>query len=321
VIGARPRVVRIAHISDLHVLDWTGARPLQFLGKRLTGLANLIGHRRGAHPLHVALALADRLAQPDIDHVCVTGDLTNLALDGEFARARDVLGRIGGPDRVTVVPGNHDAYTVGAARSGRAERWFGDLQGERAAGADRGHASYPFARDLLGGVRIYGLSSAVPSLPFCAFGHIGRRQVDKWRALAAGEPASTVVRIVLVHHNLHREPGLGKRLAVLRDAPAFAAAARERRVDLVLHGHSHQPFQGHLAGAPPIAVVGCGSSTWHRDGKEYARFNLIAIEDGRITSIRAFRYRAASRLFEADGDDLYARALDPAAQLPFPAPR
>ena len=44
------------------------------------------------------------------DHIAVTGDLVNLGLPEEFLRAADWLHHLGSPDKVTAIPGNHDAY-------------------------------------------------------------------------------------------------------------------------------------------------------------------------------------------------------------------
>src|SRR5690606_21982673 len=48
------------------------------------------------------------------DHLAVTGDLVNLALDAELELACQWLGTLGPATDVSVVPGNHDAYVPGA---------------------------------------------------------------------------------------------------------------------------------------------------------------------------------------------------------------
>ena len=48
------------------------------------------------------------------DHIAVTGDLINLALKEEIRLARLWLERLGAPENVSVVPGNHDTYVRGA---------------------------------------------------------------------------------------------------------------------------------------------------------------------------------------------------------------
>ncbi|MSP93399.1 MAG: metallophosphoesterase [Myxococcales bacterium] len=314
-------LLRIAHISDLHVLDLAGTRWHQFLNKRLTGVVNLVGPRRRAHPVALAEALADRMAQPDIDHVILTGDVTNLALDSEFRRARHIIERIGPPGRVTIVPGNHDLYTRGALKQGRFEHWFGDYIVD-AADADsaapagvRGRLHYPFVRSPAPHVRIYGLSSAVPTPPFLALGHVGRAQIERLLRLRAAEPSQVRVRIALVHHNLHTDRRPFEFLASFVDRRAFSRAMHAIGASAVLHGHTHTPHQGHLhgpGGGPDadIPVLGCGSSTWSKRGtKDRARFNVLEIGAERIEKVESYGFDAAAQTFHPEHADLLERAL------------
>jgi 3',5'-cyclic AMP phosphodiesterase CpdA len=332
-------LLRIAHISDLHVLDLTGTGWHRYLNKRVTGAMNLAGIRRNAHPTAVAELLADRLAAGDIDHVIVTGDLTNLALESEFERARQVIARIGPPSRVTLIPGNHDLYTRGALRHRRFEKWFGaylvDDDTAHLRPGERGRLHYPFVRKPAPHVRIYGLSSAIPTPPLLAYGHVGRPQLERLAALVADEPAEVQVRLVLVHHNLHHRMGVAEYTASLWDRKAFSQAMHGIRASAVLHGHTHHPHQGHLpakvahspaqaarddafdrqledalaAAVGDIPVIGCGSSTWHRKGKELARFNVLEVSDKRLERVRSYRYTSTSGLFEDEHLDLLDRAL------------
>lgn len=315
-------MLRIAHLSDLHVLDWSGTRPLEFANKRWTGVLNLAGGRRGKHPVAVAERLADHLGQQvaagHIDHVIVSGDLTNLALDSEFRRARRVLDRIGPPERLTVIPGNHDVYTAGAVRARAFEAHFGDLCAPDADACARlrqyGRDAYPVVRAPTPHVRIYGLHSAVPTPPFYAWGQIGAEQLVRLQTLVAQEPAEVRVRIVILHHNLHRRGRVAEATARLLDRAALAQTLRDVEAHLVLHGHSHPPHQGHLVGAAgraAIPVVGCGSSTWQHGGRNGGSFNVVELGVDRIACIRGFRAPADSSAYVTDGRDLLADALRP----------
>ncbi len=72
-------------------------------------------------------AVVDRVLELRPDHVLITGDLTTTSLPSEFTEAYRRLGRLfERPERVTIVPGNHDRYTLRAARKG----WFEDTFGE-----------------------------------------------------------------------------------------------------------------------------------------------------------------------------------------------
>lgn len=326
-------MLRIAHISDLHVLDLEGVGWTQFLNKRMTGAMNLAGVRRNAHPVALADALADRLAAGDIDHVIVTGDLTNLALDAEFKRAREVLERIGPPAFVTVIPGNHDMYTRGALRHHRFEKWFSpylvDDADEHHSAITKGRLHYPFVRAVAPHVRVYGLSSAIPTPPLLAFGHVGRPQLDRLKQLVTQEPVEVTVRICLVHHNLHHRVGAAEYVASLVDRKAFGRCMHEIRASMVLHGHTHHPHQGHLQhrqekraqhdedtliaqerrALRDIPVLGCGSSTWSKRGRDLARFNVLEIGPERIEGVSSLKWNAKSQKFELEHSDLLGKAL------------
>ncbi len=330
--------LRIAHLSDLHILDLQGTSWRRFLNKRATGAANLVGMRRSAHPVALAEGLAAWLHAASVDHVLITGDLTNLSLQSEFARARRIIETIGGPDFVTLVPGNHDAYTHGSARTHRFERTFGDYLVAADASAeeiqrarDAGRAHYPFAKDITPQVRVYGLSSAVPTPPMLAFGYVGRDQLGRLERMVATETSAAAVRIVLVHHNIHHRHGPAEYTASLIDRRAFARSMRTIGASLVLHGHVHTPHQGHLAsdaawrpgnaGQPEpgasIPVLACGSSTWSsRSGYgDRAHINVIEVSPRGLERVRSYRYDAEACGFVAEHDDLLERALDHAIGL------
>src|ERR1043165_5651309 len=100
---------RLAHLSDPH-LPMPSARPAQLINKRVTGYYNWWRHRGHLHvPEALAGIVADIHAQQP-DHIALTGDLVHVSLPQEFQRAAEWLVRLGPPDRVTVIPGNHDVY-------------------------------------------------------------------------------------------------------------------------------------------------------------------------------------------------------------------
>ena len=100
----------LAHLSDPHLAPLPAPRLRELAGKRALGYLNWT---RNAHKIHrrevLDALVADMRAQRP-DHIAVTGDLVNIALEAEFAPARAWLESVGTPEHVTVVPGNHDAY-------------------------------------------------------------------------------------------------------------------------------------------------------------------------------------------------------------------
>ncbi|MBY0400013.1 metallophosphoesterase [Myxococcota bacterium] len=121
-------VIRFAHLSDWHATTLVGAGPEVFRGKRLSGWASWALSRRHHHSLAILeAALRDVHAQA-LDRVLVTGDLTHVSLPAEFEVARGQLERLGTPEQVFLVPGNHDCYVPVAPEQGW-DRWSTYLRG------------------------------------------------------------------------------------------------------------------------------------------------------------------------------------------------
>jgi 3',5'-cyclic AMP phosphodiesterase CpdA len=267
--------LRFVHCSDIHLLDLDGVGPLRFLNKRLTGAVNLALHRRKAYAPHLFDKIVASALDLGADRLVVTGDVTNLALEAEFELVRRKFGEAGLP--VTVIPGNHDAYTKGAARSRRFERYLGAfMEGERASGHD-----YPFVQRF-GGVALIGLSTAIATLPLYATGLLGDPQLARLDTILERLGEERVARIVLIHHPVM--PGVSKARHDLRDLDAFMRVIARRGAELILHGHEHLHIEGVLPGPEAEAVVhgiASGTSLSEREGRHGA-FSLYTVAPGSI---------------------------------------
>ncbi len=277
---------RLAHISDPHVLSPGGVHWREWLfNKRVTGWANTM-LRRGRvfrrHHLEAVLDVASRA-----DHLVVTGDVTNLALEGEYREARRLLDRRAGAAEITVVPGNHDVYLPSIRRERTFQHHFGpfvrsdlpELSVEVAAGA------YPLVK-LRGPVAIIGLSSAVPRPPFIAAGYLGREQIAALKAVLAHPEVAKRLPVILVHH-----PPVDSRhrLLQLRDGLTDAAPLREVLAPvprgLVLFGHLHVRVRCRL-GALDV-VCASGAALEHPNDSVRAGYNVYELEDGGVAGIEA----------------------------------
>jgi 3',5'-cyclic AMP phosphodiesterase CpdA len=290
----------IAHFSDVHALSLGGVSPLAFLSKRLAGGLNLLLKRRHRHPVQLFEALIQDLNRVRPDHVIVTGDLTNLSLEPEFALARRTLDGLAlGPGEVTVVPGNHDAYVWGAWLRHAFERAFVPYLLSDGALTPR----YPLER-LRGPLAVIGVSTAVPSpVPF-ADGRIGVRQ------LAAVEAAlqrhAGRFRVLALHH-----PPVQNRHAFLRglrDRGPLQEVLARVGAELVIHGHEHRDLWATVPGpAGPIPVVGVGSGTYNDTRRERrARYNLYRVAAGRLVAVETRSHDPASGRFTPFATRLFA---------------
>lgn len=286
-----------------------GLGPL--LGKRASGWLSWRLRRRHAHQSHVLEALIEDLKREAPDHVAITGDLTNVALEEEFPRARDWLERIGAPGFVTAVPGNHDAYVpVPLERSW--ELWREYLVSDAASRAllaelgqpADGALEFPSLR-LRGGVALVGLCSARPTPLFRASGALGGVQRERLERLLFLLGERGLVRVVLIHHPPY--PGATSARRALSDAEPLCELLARTGAELVLHGHLHRT---RLAGIPgpagEIPVVGVRSASdvgERRDRRaQYHLYDVRRAGDGAPTiHLRTRGYDEASGGFRSEG--------------------
>lgn len=299
----------LAHLSDPHLAAMPRPRLLELAGKRGLGLVNWHLRRRREHRGDVLDALLRDLAAQAPDHIAVTGDLVNVALAGEFAGARTFLQRLGPPDRVSFVPGNHDAY-VRATMTHAYEHWREYMSGDIVRAPQGEPAGFPYVRRR-GPLALVGVSTSVPSGPFMATGRIGPDQLARLERVLGELDAESAFKVVLLHHpptSLR-----GDRLKRLIDAAAFRELLRRHQVDLVLHGHIHVNLLVWLAGpvrSVPSVSVPSASATTH--GEEPASYNLFRIEP----TGKEWRCEMVARGFAPDRAgiaELRRRILAPAA--------
>lgn len=287
----------VAHFSDIHALSLDGVSPLSFLNKRFAGGVNLLLRRRNKHPVRLFESLIDDLNEMRPDHVVVSGDLTNLSLDPEFALARSLLDRIAlGPSEVSIVPGNHDVYVWAAALRHSFLRALAPYATSDGAGAAEGGGTsrprFPLVR-ARGEIAVVGISTALPSPVPLADGWVGPRQLAAVeRAL---EAHADRFRIVLLHH-----PPVTNRhsfLRGLRDRVWLQRVLRRTGAELILHGHEHRDVRSFVDGPDgPIPVIGVGSGSYDDPRPERrARYNLYRIEGRRVTVQTRVHDRARGR--------------------------
>ena len=257
----------LAHLSDPHIPPLPAPRIGELPGKRMLGYLNWTRNRHRIHQPGVLDALVADIKAQRPDHIAVTGDLVNLALAAEFAPARSWLERVGMPARVSLVPGNHDAYTSDAGP--RFAGTFGDYMR-----SDTGVQGFPYLQ-WRGPLALIGVSTAVPTAPFMASGTLGRTQIDALDRMLAELSGAELFRVLLIHHPL-RSQHRHKRLT---DSDALQAVLKRHGVDLILHGHDHihstMWFEGPLGRIPAIGVPSASSIA--HGHKPAAAYNLFAI--------------------------------------------
>ncbi|TMJ22552.1 MAG: metallophosphoesterase [Alphaproteobacteria bacterium] len=261
----------LAHLSDPHLPPLPTPRLAELAGKRVLGYLNWTRNRRKFYRREVLDALVSDLRAQAPDHVAMTGDVVNLAIEAEFAPALSWLKGVGPPDRVTAIPGNHDAY-VRATQHRFAEVFSDYLRGDDAPNAG---ATFPFLRRR-GPLALIGLTSAVPTALFMATGRLGRAQIDALERILIELSSEQIFRVLLVHHPLWSD----SRPKRLTDSSKLLTLLKRYGVELILHGHDHihstMWFDGPDGKIPGIGVP--AASALARGRHPAAAYNLLTIE-------------------------------------------
>jgi len=270
----------LAHLTDLHLGPLPRMRRRDFASKRLFGYLNWQRNRSRKADDRILAALVEDIHAHEPDHIVVTGDLVNLALREELIAAGEWLKRLGAPDRVSIVPGNHDAYVPGAIQHVM-EIWRAFMSGDDDGG---GLARFPYIRRR-GPIAIVGLSSAVATAPLMATGRIGADQASALGGYLATLAEEGRFRVVLIHHPpVSGSAGWNKRLI---GAVLFRAEIARHGAELVLYGHNHRTHIDRLPGrAADVPVVGgAAASTLPRPDRTGGAYNLFRIraDDGTFT--------------------------------------
>ncbi|MEM1347728.1 MAG: metallophosphoesterase, partial [Myxococcota bacterium] len=297
--------MRLGHISDLHVFAMARSKPWRFANKRVLGGANLLLRRKNTHQtslIHKAIA---KLGTLGADHVAVTGDLTNLALEEEFDAARAIVDTIlGAPEAVSIIPGNHDYYVASASRKRAFERAFSAYLSSDLPRL-QGELGYPFCH-LREGVAIVGLSSGVATPAFFSGGRVRQEQLLLAREIFSHDRVQGRARVLMVHHHVlpFEHAHSSERRRGISNAADVVRMARECAVDLLIHGHNHY-YQvhvvPHLAGDGDMVVSEAGSVSQAvaKIQERMAKFNVYTIDAAGLTRIETYIWDASAQDFVA----------------------
>ncbi len=265
----------LAHLSDAHIGPLPRPQRRELVGKRLTGYINWTRARSHMHDMTVLRKIVEDIKARHPGHIAMTGDILNIGLPAEFPLARAWLETLGPGDRVSFVPGNHDAYVRGSLPD-LARTFVPWTTSDGAASA-----SYPYMR-VRENVALIGLSSGVPTPLFIASGRLGRHQREACEALLDEAKTRGLVRVIMLHH-----PPFSRGTSIARglnDAQSFQQMIARVGAELIVHGHNHRRAVSYIAGAVP--VVGVVSASLARGMPSHrAGYNMFEI-DGTTKSHR-----------------------------------
>jgi len=259
----------LAQISDLHLAS--APRLADLASKRGLGFINWQRKRKYIHRPEILDLVSRDLQARSADHIAVTGDLVNLSLPDEYARARRWLETLGTPSAVTVIPGNHDVYVRGVELSPAAS-WGDYMCG------DDGVERFPFLRRR-GDIALIALSTGLPTGPFMATGRLGQTQLLRLAEML--EMTDGLFRVVLIHHPPASPPR--RYLRRLIDAADLRRLLADKGAELLIHGHDHRRaltwLDGPRQSIPAVGAPSASANAPHGD-ENAAGYNLFRISGG-----------------------------------------
>jgi 3',5'-cyclic AMP phosphodiesterase CpdA len=261
--------------------------------------------------------------------VIASGDLTWRATDEDYAHVKAMMrniqswSRLDDPASFVVCPGNHDlAFSADPARKDQPvtvtasearaayERFYSDF-------FQRGPNEFLAMgrRYLVGDSRIVDIVALNTSLLqqhheiFQGQGFVGDAQLTHVASEMGWNPENVedrAYRVMVLHHHVmpvvYREvPEHGRQYSLLLDAGAVMRWAVTHRIDLILHGHMHQPYCGlitlplhstgqladtHTTGLAALASTGVGAEHRGEIGQ-----NLFGLLDFAPDGVRVRMYQ------------------------------
>jgi 3',5'-cyclic-AMP phosphodiesterase len=236
-------MTQIAHLSDLHILE-DGHKERQGAARRRLAYLTLgrpeSPERRRWRAIH-ALREAHRTGA---EHLVLTGDLTEDGVDEQFEILAEILQDSGFPPaRVTLVPGNHDAYADGEAFTRALD---GPLRAYRAT-------STMGAPVYLDGVVLLPMSTAFAQSVTRSAGAIEGIELEAAARAAEDSRLTGAALVIAMHHPPHRRSlSPIQWIDGLREHAEMSALLDRYDHAHVLHGHTHIARDRSVRpGAPP----------------------------------------------------------------------
>jgi 3',5'-cyclic AMP phosphodiesterase CpdA len=242
--------MKIAHISDLHIC-------FNYKRNNLSRIKRLI----------------KQIASSGVDHLVVTGDISDNSREEDFLWFRKILKEndLLSAERTSIVIGNHDIFggvqTAAdiinfPSRCVRVDfkdkvrkfvNYYEELFENTFSPSNK--SVFPYVKDL-GEVAIIGINSVDKYSklrnPFASNGYVSKEQIGEIQKIFDLQELSGKIKLVLIHHHFYKnnisskssEHAIWSRLEnftmKLRRKKRLMKLFVKNNTDLILHGHSHE---------------------------------------------------------------------------------
>lgn len=286
----------IAHISDIHLpLDNVPFSAFDLLNKRFLSYLSWKNRRLFHKKAILDLVIQDMIkSHPDL--VAISGDLTNLALPGEFKHAAQWLNQLPFPN-IHVIPGNHDALIKTKWHQNDAlwTPWTKAYQAD----------DYPIVHRI-GPVALIALNSGLPTPPFFARGHVNFLQLQRLKYVLQQTKVEKLCRIIMLHHP--PVSGLVPERKALKDRDDLQKVILDEGAEMILYGHVHKTItKRFLHTSIPMLGISSASSCSSRYDRQAAWRKIVV-----TPTSEGWNLQTVARTINKDHQftDMHAFSLD-----------
>jgi 3',5'-cyclic AMP phosphodiesterase CpdA len=239
--------MRLIHLTDPHLTSLESFSFLTVKGKRKSGYLSWYRKRQFIHRTEILERLTQAVHDESPDQILLTGDLIHIGLEDEIIQAASWLRRLGAPEQVMLIPGNHDNYAPDSLAA--MNRHWCDYLPAQKAGINHYTTAYPVIRTA-GGLRLVGVNTSCVTRIFSAEGELGKAQLSRLPDALGGpvsgpaseSPQRSEFTCLLIHHP--PLPGMTQQRKALRDAGDLQLVIEQQQPDLVVYGHLHCNREG-----------------------------------------------------------------------------
>lgn len=275
--------MRLVHLTDPHLTSLANQSLIGLRGKRRLGYLSWKRKRRWVHRADLLEQITEAVHAESATQILLSGDLAQIGLAEEISAAGTWLERLGSPQQVVLVPGNHDFYRADSWAA-ICDRWGPYLGAGQEASEMSPADLFPRLRQLeKDGVEaaVLGLCSAYPAPLLMADGRLG---VDQLTQLDDRMRQAQGFRCVILHHP--PLPGMSAWRKALRDAGDLARVLERHQPELVLHGHVHRNRTGPVSGGTRIFATASASSSRPDAPASYRVFDISGDPNGWSVAMR-----------------------------------
>ncbi len=213
-------ITKIGHLTDIHYSYPENITIKQLMSKRLYGYIFWKLSKGKRFDFSMLKEIKEDIKKEQLDHIVVTGDLTQLCLPEEFYKVKTFLQSLHSQENISIIPGNHDFYV-----SEGKKHFYKEFQ-----------LQYPFVK-IINNCALIGVNSAVVTPPVVSYGYLTQSQIKKLQEITE-RLDNRYFNILLIHHPPIN--GITFWNKALINTKEIIKILKTGIINLVLYGHIHR---------------------------------------------------------------------------------